>query len=102
MLYSPIVLGLEILPKIPPVDLETYVGDDVSLVSVFVDSDRYFGCRDVLRCGCWFWSLLASCGGESIDVYIEFCVCRELFVFLPFVLVSFNPLGLEGSSEFFI
>ena len=43
-----------------------------------------------------------SCSGESIDVDVEFCVCGELVVFLPFVLMSLNPLGLEGSSEFFI
>ena len=93
---------MEVLPEIPPVDLETYVGVNVAGVSVFVYCDRDFGCRDVLRCRCWFWSLSVSCGGESIDVYVEFCVCGELVVFLPFVFMSLNPLGLEGSSKFFI
>ena len=88
---------LEVLAKIAPVDLEAYVGVDVAGVSVFVDDDRDFSGRDMFRCWCWFWALLVGGSGESIDIDVAFCVSREFFVFLPFVLVCIDPLGFEGS-----
>ncbi len=68
-----------------------------------IDGEQYFGCGNVFGglCRLCMWKA-AIIRGEPVCGNIQFRLWRQFIKFSSIVLVSFYPLGLERSSEFFV
>jgi hypothetical protein len=97
----PLVFRLEILPEIAPVALKTEIFFDVACVPEVIDGDRDFCFWDVSRGlkRARAWAGMLGCG-QLVYVDIEFCVLGEGIIRGAVILVAFNPLDFQGTSEF--
>jgi hypothetical protein len=97
------VLLLEISSYVAAVYLEAKVVIDVACVSKVVDRDGDLCCVQMFGCQDWLgtWALVEG-GCEFVGVDVEFGVGWEFFVGGVIVLVPFDPLYLQRTSQFFV